>query len=154
MVTFLFKHGQNQWNYLPEEGIAAEFQCLNSGEAIAFIAEDTNMVGFAISLLSQACPEYLWKYTPLSKIMFIADVVVGADHAGKGIGSELLKLSIAQSVTLRCESVFIERHEENLASAAMMNRAGFTLVETFYDPGKRHSGSQNSSILKIEHNKS
>ena len=48
------------------------------------------------------------------------------------------------------KEVFIERHEENLASAGMMRKAAFSHVETFHDPAKRTSGSRNSSILKVD----
>jgi hypothetical protein len=47
----------------------------------------------------------------------------------------------------QCEKVYIERHEENLASAGMMRKASFKLVGTFYDPQKRTAGSRNTSVL-------
>lgn len=46
--------------------------------------------------------------------------------------------------------IYIERHEENLASAGMMYKLGFDIVETFYDPEKRDHGSRNTAIMVIK----
>ena len=44
------------------------------------------------------------------------------------------------------DAVFVDRHEENLASAGMMRKAGFTEVETYADPRRRPHGSGRTTV--------
>ena len=150
MKTLLFQHGTNQWNHLPEEFVDHELGLLGTDQAIGIKAiHDGKIVGFALSLLKQESPKQLEKYCDPEKVMFISDVVVNTDYAGNGIGSSLLELSIQQARQKRLPEVYISRHEENLASAGMMRKAGFEVVETYHDPEKRTSGSGKSVVLKI-----
>ena len=149
MKSLLLSHGRNEWNYISEESINRQFQNLKKNMAQAILAEDIEIVGFAILLFQDACPEKYAKYESLGNIACIGDVVVNKNYSGKGIGSKLLSKSIALAKRQNISTIFIERHEENLASAGMMRKAGFEIVETFYDPGKRHSGSRNTTVQKI-----
>ena len=92
----------------------------------------------------------LKKYCELRQIKFVGDVVVSSLHAGKGIATKLLEKCLLEARNDKIRSVFIERHEENLASAGMMRKAGFEVVDTFFDPKKRAAGSQNSVILEYK----
>ena len=126
MKELLLTEGQNEWNYITDASIAHQFQLLKQGMAIAVLAEDTSIVGFAVLIIKEACPATLSKYAALSDIAYINDVVVAASQSGKGLGSQLLKESIKLAGNEKCSHVYIQRHEENLASAGMMRKAGLS----------------------------
>lgn len=149
MRELLIKEGANEWNYITDESVDHQFQLINQGKALAVLAENTGIVGFAVLLIKEASPPKLSKYSVLSDVAYINEVVVSASQSGKGLGSQLLKECIKLAGNENCTSVYIERHEENLASAGMMRKAGFELVETFHDPNKRSVGSRNTSVLCI-----
>ncbi|OCQ23514.1 GNAT family N-acetyltransferase [Pseudoalteromonas luteoviolacea] len=148
LKSLLWEHGPNEWNYLTEEGVNDELQLVESGKAFATVAlYEDEIVGFAILISGIDAPNYVEKYGRATEASFIGDVVVSKKHAKKGIASQLLRECVLKAQTLNSKLVLIERHEENLASAGMMKNAGFTIYETFCDPNKRTSGSQNSVIL-------
>ena len=147
MKNLLFNEGHSEWNYLTEDSVNEQIVLIRDGKALAVVAEDEEIFGFAVLILGQACPEKLRKYQSLDQIAYIKDVVVGKELAGQGVGTKLLLECFSIARDKKFDDVYIERHEENLASAAMMRKAGFELVETIYDPAKRFSGSRNTSIL-------
>ena len=149
MKELLLKEGQNDWNYITDESIDHQFQLIKQGKALGVLAEGSSIVGFAVLIIKEACPTKLSKYAALSDIAYINDLVVASSQSGKGLGSQLLKESIKFAGIEKCSHVYIERHEENMASAGMMRKAGFDLVETFYEPEKRAVGSRKTSVLRI-----
>lgn len=149
MKKLLLRDGPNQWNYITEESVENQFQLIRDEKAIAVLAEESEISGFAVLLIHDSCPSKLEKYTNLEQIAYIKDVVVSNKHGGKGIGSKLLQECLSIASLMGCHEVFIERHEENLASAGMMRKAGFDLVETYYDPEKRDIGSRNTTIMRV-----
>ncbi len=79
---------------------------------------------------------------------YINDVVVKMHYSGKGNWKQVT--TQGQSNWLKkhnVKKVYIARHEENLVSAGMMRKASFQMVDTFYDPNKRTTGSRNTSVL-------
>ena len=72
--------------------------------------------------------------------------MVRRDQAGRGLGTQLLKEALASLTTRGVHMVFIDRHEENRASAGMMRRAGFAEVETYPDPRRRTHGSGRTTV--------
>jgi len=48
--------------------------------------------------------------------------------------------------------VYAHRHEENAASARMLEKAGFEIVDTFYDPERRPYGSRNTTVCRFVKN--
>lgn len=159
MKTLLFKEGPNEWNFLTEESVTTQFDFIQNGKALAVVAEDDDksmIVGFAVLILGEVCPAKLSKYEAslANNVAYINDVVVAKKVAGQGVGTRLLLECVsvhASNTRGKCNNgkaaVYIERHEENEASAGMMRKAGFELVETISDPDKRFSGSRNTSIL-------
>ncbi|WP_421856012.1 GNAT family N-acetyltransferase [Marinomonas sp.] len=149
--ALLWDQGPNEWNYLTEEGVDAEFSLIEQGTAAAMVAVDSDkdqIIGFAILMDGKVSPDYLTKYSALNELCYIGDVIVSNAYSGQGIATKLLECCIEKSKEKRASVVLIERHEENLASAGMMRKAGFKVVETFYDPEKRSVGSRNTSILE------
>jgi len=147
MRKVLLRDGPNKWNYITDESIDTQFQLIRDGKAIAVLAEEDEIAGFAILIFKTACPTMLARYCDLSTIAYINDVVVNINHSGKGIGCALLLKAIALAKQEQCEKVYIERHEENLASAGMMRKASFEIIDTFDDPIKRTTGSNKTSVL-------
>ncbi len=148
MKALLLEEGPNDWNFLSEESIDSQFQLIRDGSALAVLAENDEVLGFAVLISGEFCPSKIGKYATLSSIDYIGDVVVNKSHSGKGIGNKLLNECVAIARDRNSAAVYIERHEENLASAGMMEKAGFEMVETYYDPTKRFVGSKNTSVLK------
>ncbi len=147
MRALLLKDGPNDWNYITDESIALQFQLIRDGKAIAVLAEEHEIAGFAVLIFKDACPSKLNKYSGLSTMAYINDVVVSLKHGGKGIGSSLLQKAVELAQKEQCQTVYIERHEENLASAGMMRKAHFKVIDTFHDPKKRTTGSRNTTVL-------
>jgi ribosomal protein S18 acetylase RimI-like enzyme len=147
MRALLLEAGPNEWNYLTEESIDLEFSLLEKGKAIAVLAEENEITGFAVLIFKESCPVKLERYTRLSHVAYIKNVVVSPTHSGKGLGSQLLLAAVSLAGEEQCSHVYIERHQENAASAGMMRKAGFKEVETFKDPERRSSGSRNTTVL-------
>lgn len=147
MRELLFADGPNEWNYLTEESVDHQIDLIRKGNATAVIAENERILGFSVLIFGLACPKKLRKYADLASIAYINDVVVSRELAGEGYGTKLLLESLALAKSESYDSVYIERHEENLASAGMMSKAGFGLVETFHDPEKRFTGTQNTTVM-------
>ncbi|MBE1300152.1 MAG: GNAT family N-acetyltransferase [Alteromonadaceae bacterium] len=151
LKTLLWEFGPNEWNYLTPEGINDEFTLVENGSALAIVAtSDSKIIGFAVLIDGESSPTYLQKYCDLQQIKFVGDVVVSSLHKGKGIATRLLEECLLEARNNNIRSVLIERHEENLASAGMMRKAGFEIIDTFFDPKKRAAGSQNSVILEFK----
>ena len=147
MRALLSKEGPNEWNYITDQSIDNQFSLIEKGKAVAVLAEENEIVGFSVLIFRESCPKKLKKYVALSQIAYINDVVVSQAQGGKGLGCRLLLEAVSLAGEEGCNQVYIERHEENAASAGMMQKAGFDEVETFYDPDKRSSGSRNTTVL-------
>ena len=72
MKALIFKEGPNEWNYLTEESVNEQMDLIDEEKALAVMARDeeqeindstthTNIVGFAVLILGQACPARLTK---------------------------------------------------------------------------------------------
>ena len=145
----LWDYGPNEWNHLTSEGVEAEFSLVENGNAQVIVAiNDNEIIGFAVLIDGLFCPNYLKKYCQMEQMKFVGDVVVSSLHSGKGVATKLLEECLSAAKTHKVSTVLIERHQENLASAGMMRKAGFEIVDTFYDPEKRVVGSRNSVILQ------
>ncbi|CAG37697.1 GNAT family N-acetyltransferase [Desulfotalea psychrophila] len=150
LQEFIQEHGVNQWNYLPAEGLSEEFALIISGDALALcVFAGVQLAGFALLIRGEACPEALAEYDDLARICFVAEVVVSDDHAGNGLGAELLRRCVAEARAGGFSSLYAWRHEENLASAGMMRKAGFEFVTSYCDPEQRSTGSQRTTVERF-----
>ena len=148
LKNFLFEHGPNPWNYLPEDGINKTFFLITNNQGEALIAYDgETIIGLAIFFYPSALPESFQQYAQSEPSIYVAEVVVHKDYSGRGIGSQLLSEIIAKAPSLNATKVLLDRHEENVASAGMMRKAGFVEICTFSDLDRRHSGSRKTTVL-------
>ena len=115
MRTLLEEHGPNKWNYLPEEYVTKEFKDLVEGKAIALIAElDNQIVGFAVIYPEfNRFPEYTDSEILKKNTGYISDVVVHKEHAGKGIGTNLIENTKITLSKYGITVIYIDCHEEN-----------------------------------------
>ena len=147
LQALIFDHGANVWNYLPEDGIRAHIDDIAQGRAHGVLAlQDGQILGAVTFGLSTDFDRYLpapLRGTPQG---YVSEAVVRRDQAGRGLGTQLLKEALASLATMGAQMVFIDRHEENLASAGMMRRAGFIEVETNPDPRRRTHGSGRTTV--------
>lgn len=151
LKSFLFDHGTNPWNYLPQQGIDRTFEMITKNQAEALIVRhQRSPIGLAIFFYADYFPINLIPYVQPANTLYIAEVVVHGQYAGQGIGSTLLAQIINRGRSLGARKIIIDRHEENKASAAMMHKVGFKEVCTFADLERRDYGSQNTTILEIE----
>jgi ribosomal protein S18 acetylase RimI-like enzyme len=75
--------------------------------------------------------------------------VVRRERTGQGLGTRLLREALAALSSMGVDAVFIDRHEENIASAGMMRRAGFMELETYADPRRRPNGSGRTTVCRF-----
>lgn len=150
MTAFILEHGPNQWNYLPEEEVASHIAAIAGGKICAVIAEDdAQLIGFVTFMTSRS----MYRYQPRERLGYphgyVGEAVVQRDYAGQGIGTRLLQEAVARLGAQGHREVYIERHEENRASAGMMRKAGFVEVATHDDPQRRSFGSRRTTVCRF-----
>ena len=98
--------------------------------------------------LNQGAPTIFDGYVGVNNMVYVAEVTVHAQWGGQGIGSTLLEHIATAAKEQGVDGLIIDRHEQNLASAGMMRKAGFVEVDCFLDLKRRHTGSRKTTILK------
>lgn len=151
MHEFLVEHGTNEWNYLPADGVAAEFRDIVEGRAFAVLAEcDQVLIGFAIVYPHIIrFPEFAHPTLPASSVGYVAEVVVHKAFAGQGVGATMLDEVKRVLVELGVSEVNIDCHEENLASRGMMRKAGFEMLALFPDYNRRSTGTRHTWVGRL-----
>ena len=148
LKAFLFEHGSNPWNHLPIDGVDQEFAYIAQSKASVITAVDkTKVLGFVIFYHPNALPSKYLQYSGLHQTIYIAEAVVHQNHAGQGIGFQLLAAVINHAVELSATMLIVDRHEQNLASAGMMRKAGFVELATFTDLQRRDVGSRKTTVM-------
>ena len=143
----IFDHGANIWNYLPEDGIGEHLEDIALGRAFGVLALDQEQLIGAVTFgLSTDFDRYLPEQARGTPQGYVSEAVVRRDRVGRGLGTQLLRAALAELGKLGAEVVFIDRHEENLASAGMMRAAGFVEIETYADPRRRPHGSGRTTV--------
>jgi L-amino acid N-acyltransferase YncA len=148
LQNFLTTHGANQWNYLPEDGIDQQFQRLYKGTDYCLVAIDGgHPVGIAVYSQPGDIPTLFEPYVAKNPAVYVAEVTVHGEWGGHGIGSTLLNHIAVTSKASGANELILERHEQNLASAGMMRKAGFVEIDCFLDLERRETGSRKTTIL-------
>ena len=147
LQALIFDHGANIWNYLPEDGIREHLQDIAQGRAHGVLALDQGILIGAVTFgLSTDFDRYLPEQARGTPQGYVSEAVVQRDRTGQGLGTRLLRQALVELAKLGAEVVFIDRHEENLASAGMMRSAGFVEIETYADPRRRPHGSGRTTV--------
>ena len=146
----IFDHGANIWNYLPEDGIREHLDDIAQGRAHGVLAlEQGQLIGAVTFGLSTDFDHYLPEPARGTPQGYVSEAVVRRDRTGQGWGTRLLRQALAELGKLGPDVVFIDRHEENRASAGMMRRAGFVEIDTYADPRRRPHGSGRTTVCRF-----
>ena len=147
LTDLIFDHGANVWNYLPEDGIREHLDHVVQGRDHGVLAlQDGQLLGAVTFGLSTDFDAYLPAHSRGTPQGYVSEAVVRRERTGQGLGTRLLREALAVLSTMGVDTVFIDRHEENLASAGMMRRAGFVELETYADPRRRPHGSGRTTV--------
>nr|WP_298148004.1 GNAT family N-acetyltransferase [uncultured Pseudomonas sp.] len=147
MCALIFEHGPNPWNHLPCDEVVAHLQCIANGTVQAVLAEHRGeLLGFVSYQLSRHFERYQPEVRRNQLHGYICEAVIHRAMAGQGLGSRLLKQAVVQLNEQGIVDIYIDRHEENAASAGMMRKAGFVEVETYADPQRRPNGSGRTTL--------
>ena len=149
LQNLILEHGANAWNWLPPDGIAQHMRDIACAQAHALLAmEDGQMLGAVTYCSSRDFARYQASGRQNALHGYICEAVVRRDQAGRGLGTRMLQVAVAQLQALGLQDIYIDRHEENAASAGMMRKAGFVELETFAEPGRRPHGSGRTTVCR------
>ena len=150
LTDLIFAHGANVWNYLPEDGIREHLEHVVQGRDHGVLAlQDGQLLGAVTFGLSTDFDAYLPAHSRGTPQGYVSEAVVRRERTGQGLGTRLLREALAVLSTMGVYTVFIDRHDENRASAGMMRRAGFVELETYLDPRRRPHGSGRTTVCRF-----
>jgi L-amino acid N-acyltransferase YncA len=151
MAAFIFEHGPNPWNYLPQEAVLVHLHGIAEGSVRAVLLERDGgeLAGFVTFLASSNFERYQARERRDLPLGYVGEAVVHRELTGRGLGSRLLGEAVQGLAELGIRDIYIERHEENAGSAGMMRKAGFVEVETFADPQRRSVGSRRTTLCYL-----
>jgi L-amino acid N-acyltransferase YncA len=153
LLDLILTQGPNEWNWLPLAGVQAHVDDIAQGRAGALLALDEGrLVGAVTFCLTREFSRYQSAAEAQTEHGYVCEAVVRVDHAGRGVGTQLLKEVVALMAGQGVCSVYIDRHEENAASAGMMRKAGFVELETFPEPARRPHGSGRTTVSRAQTN--
>ncbi|MDA7088639.1 GNAT family N-acetyltransferase [Pseudomonas sp. SA3-5] len=147
LCALIFEHGPNPWNHLPQDEVAAHLQGIAAGAVQALLAErEGELLGFVSYRQSRDFARYQPAPRRAQVHAYICEAVTHRDMAGQGLGSHLLRQVVSLLAEQGLHDIYIERHEENAASAGMMRKAGFVEIESYADPDRRPHGSGRTTV--------
>lgn len=150
LCALILEHGPNPWNHLPEVEVRQHLQGIAASTTLAVLAEEQ---GQLLGFVSYRLTEDFAAHQPAARAGqlhgYICEAVVHRDCSGRGLGAQLLTVAVQDLWRLGVRDVYIDRHEENAASAGMMRKAGFTELLTYPDPARRPHGSGRSTLCRI-----
>ncbi|UCJ16511.1 GNAT family N-acetyltransferase [Pseudomonas sp. MM211] len=149
LCALIFEHGPNPWNHLPHAEVTAHLHGIAAGSTRALLAEgEGGLLGFVSYVLTT----WFHEYQPLGRgddeHAYICEAVTHRDMAGRGLGSALLRQVVTDIRSEGISDIYIDRHEENAASAGMMRKAGFVEITRYDDPERRPNGSRRTTLCR------
>lgn len=142
-------HGPNPWNYLAEPRLREHLEGFATGRTHAVLAE---AAGAIVAVITYEETRGFARYQPAACAHLaqghVGEAVVHRDWRGRGLGARLLREAVARLQTLGLADIYVERHEENAASAGMMRSAGFVVVDCFDDHERRSAGSRRTAVCR------
>lgn len=151
MQAFIFKHGENPWNFLPEFEVKAHIADIITKKVQAYLAEvNGECVGFACFYLGlpKSCQRY--EENLADNIAYLSEIVVHRDYAGQGIGSKLINALKEHLIANNIARLYAERHADNVGSAKVMSKTGFQIIDEYNDEQRRPTGSKKTVVTRLE----
>jgi len=149
LCALIFEHGANPWNHLPRAEVLAHLHGIGDGSTRAVLAEEE---GRLLGFVSHVRTTWFHEYQPLGRQddahAYVCEAVIHRDMAGRGLGSELLRQVVEAIHADGLDDIYIDRHEENAASAGMMRKAGFIEISTYDDAERRPNGSRRTTLCR------
>ncbi len=150
LQALIHEHGANLWNWLPEDGIAAHLHDIGAGQAYGLLAMDgEHLLGAVTFCITGTFSHYQSAERKGAPHGYVCEAVVRRDQAGRGLGTQLLERAVTELQARGLREIYIDRHEENVASAGMMRKAGFVELETFAEPTRRPHGSGRTTVCRL-----
>ena len=150
LIDLILTHGPNPWNWLPPDDVARHVAQIATGEVGAVVAWEGDAVQGVVTFCQT---QHFARYQPVGHTAqpqgYVCEAVVHRDAVGQGLGARLLRTALDALKAQGLNAVYIDRHEENAASAGMMRKAGFTVIDTFDEPAKRPNGSRRTTVCRI-----
>jgi ribosomal protein S18 acetylase RimI-like enzyme len=151
LLDLILTQGPNEWNWLPLDGVHAHVDDIAHGRARAVLALDHGqLVGAVTFCFTLDFSRYQSPAEAQAEQGYVCEAVVRADQAGRGLGTALLKKAVVLMAEQGVDTVYIDRHEENAASAGMMRKAGFVEIDTFAEPARRPHGSGRTTVCRVQ----
>jgi L-amino acid N-acyltransferase YncA len=148
--ALILDHGANVWNWLPPEGIAQHMRDIAAGQAHGLLAmEDGVILGALTYCTTRDFARYQSAERRDAFHGYVCEVVVRREQTGRGLGVQLLQRVVQAMQADGLQEIYIDRHEENAASAGMMRRTGFVELETFAEPARRPHGSGRTTVCRL-----
>ncbi|MBW2975179.1 GNAT family N-acetyltransferase [Candidatus Woesearchaeota archaeon] len=140
--NYLFKEYWNQLLEIYEEaatnGILEQYldmekeakylkEVFNSWEGF-FAVEGENLIGFILSMplsYDKLLPESLRKRYPLKRCFYIEELHINKNHRRKGIGSNLIKITLKNIDRKRYDYLFIRAAIKNIPAINLYKKLGF-----------------------------
>ena len=149
MTTLILEEGPSEWNHLPEKETREHVAGIADGRTSAFVAEECQqIVGFVSYIIGKIYPQYEPEEVRNEDHAYISEAVVHRDYTGRGLGTRLLNMATDDLMKKGYWRIYAHRHEENKASARMLEKAGFQIVDTFDDPERRPHGSRRTTVCR------
>jgi ribosomal protein S18 acetylase RimI-like enzyme len=150
LQSFIHEHGANAWNWLPVAGIEAHMRDIAAEEARGLLAmEGDQLLGAVTFCTTQDFARYQASERKDVPHGYVCEVVVRRDQTGRGLGVQLLQQAVQAMQSDGLREIYIDRHEENAASAGMMRKSGFVELETFAEPERRPHGSGRTTVCRL-----
>jgi len=149
LLALILEHGPNPWNHLPPAEVTAHLRGIADGSSQVLLAEGQGtLLGFVSHVRTRRFRSHQPDTRADAEHAYICEAVTHRDAAGQGIGSALLRQVVADIEAAGIVDIYIDRHEQNAASAGMMRKAGFVEVATFPDPQRRPNGSRRTTLCR------
>lgn len=150
VTELVLVHGQNEWNYLPEDEVHRHVDGLDSGKTHAVVAEtDSGLVGVVTYEIGQFYPQYQPAGKKRINHGYIAEAAVHKSFVGQGIGTTLCGRAIQLLIDNHgVKEVYAMRHADNISSGTMMDKSSMEVIDEFDDPDRRPSGSRRTVVTR------
>jgi L-amino acid N-acyltransferase YncA len=130
------------------ERLQKELAGVACGGTLLAVAEARGeIIGAALAVLDRDFAKY--EPVPGRKTGYLSKNVVHEDFRGLGVGKMLVGARLQALRALGVQVVYSSHHADNVGSAKALDAFGFEYVESYFDPEKRPTGSQRTTVRRV-----